>query len=173
MTNMRRLSVQLTMLVMACLSGTSLWAGEIQISLGGVLVEPPCDMSVENSDQTVDLETYIRRDLVGGGRTSGKSFYFDVRACASASKVKVALKGQEDTQLPGLLAIGGTASGVAIGIESADGDPMKVNGDGMVFPILGDVKNRLTFTSYIQSLKGRPVRAGLFSSVLNVEFSYP
>lgn len=148
-------------------------AEDLIIDFSGVLVAPTCELIIENAEQTVVLGEYNKRELLGMERTAGKPFHIDIQTCPTASKVSLVFKGLEASQLPGALAVGGDASGIAIAIESTAGEQIKINSDTIEYVVVGGASERLSFNAYLLPLQGQTITAGQFSSFVSFELTYP
>ncbi|MFP3408829.1 fimbrial protein, partial [Pseudomonas sp. SIMBA_065] len=65
-----------------------------------------------------------------------------------AGTVNVTFSGTEDAALPGYLAVDGSASGVAIGLDNGKGEQIKVNQATPSYPLLAG-NNELNFRAFI------------------------
>ncbi|MCX2958763.1 MAG: type 1 fimbrial protein, partial [Serratia symbiotica] len=89
--------------------------------------------------------------------------------------VEITFDGEEDPQQPGLLAISGSAQGVAIGLETQQGEALSLNRDVARFNLLpGDT--RLSLQAYLQADKGsieqRSIKEGTFSAITTFTLNY-
>ena len=146
--------------------------------MDGTLVAEPCSLDAKAADVSVDFKNIIDKALYANTRTAGQAFAIDLTDCdpSMGKKVSIIFKGQEDSALPGLLSITGTAKGVAVGIESESGQAIQINKSILEFPI--DRQNlHLVFQGYVQgepdALANHQIIVGAFSSIATFELDYP
>lgn len=173
---MSRLWFSATLIVFNCVI-TSVKAAD-NLRMDGTLVAEPCSLDAKAADVSVDFKNIIDKALYANTRTPGQAFAIDLTDCdpSMGKKVSVIFKGQEDSVLPGLLAITGTAKGVAVGIETESGQPVEINKSTLEFPI--DRPNlHLVFQGYVQgepdALANHQIVVGAFSSIATFELDYP
>lgn len=155
------------------LSGTFVNADEIRLNFSGNLIVPTCELIVDNPEQTIKFDNYNKKDLMQTGKGPAMPFYITVKTCASASKINIIFKGQEEPQVSGALAVSGAASGVAVGLETWAGEPIKINSDSLGFNLSGGARVQLPFKAYVLRIKDKMIEGGDFSAVANFELSYP
>ena len=99
----------------------------------GALVEAACNLRAGDDDIELNFNTVIDRYLYRYGLTPVRAFALRLQACDSQllTGARLRLTGSESTELPGLLTLDGTstANGVVIGLQSASGQALPVNGD--------------------------------------------
>lgn len=170
---MKKILMRLGALSALLLPGSVVIADEIRLNFSGNLIVPTCELTVDNPEQTVKFDEYSKKDLMATGRSAAMPFYITVKTCASASKINIIFKGQEDAQASGKLAVSGAASGIAVGLETSADEPIKLNTDTLSFNISGGTQERLPFKAYVLRLPNNTIEAGSFSAVANFELSYP
>ncbi|WP_191830529.1 fimbrial protein [Pseudomonas fluorescens] len=170
---MKEILLGLGALSVLLLPGSDVIANEIRLNFSGNLIVPTCELTVDNPEQTVKFDEYSKKDLMATGKSAPMPFYITVKTCASASKINIIFKGQEEALASGALAVSGAASGIAVGLETAADEPIKLNTDTLSFNISGGTQERLPFKAYVLKLPNRTIEAGSFSAVANFELSYP
>lgn len=92
------------------------------------------------------------------------------------NEVEISFLGDGDLMLPELLAINGTAKGIALGIETIDGENIKIN-KSILRKKLTDGKNIITINAYIQAyttaIENNEIIDGNFTANLNLLINYP
>lgn len=147
--------------------------------LHGALVAEPC--VILPGDETVVLEfnTVIDKYLYLNTRTLGQAFKLHLAECdlSLGKTVRVTFSGNESTALPGLLALNGAsqASGIAIGMETPQGEPLPINQQGKAQALVSGA-NTLTAKAYVQgepdALKHKTIERGPFSAVATISLEY-
>lgn len=93
----------------------------------------PCTLHSDSDEVQLDFKRVIDRYLYRYGLTPVRAFALRLQACDSQllSGARLRLTGSESTELPGLLTLDSTstANGVVIGLQSASGQALPVNGD--------------------------------------------
>ncbi|QNH77499.1 type 1 fimbrial protein [Pseudomonas protegens] len=170
---MKKTLIQLIFFSTLIFFAHSTWADDIRLNFSGRLVVPACDLTVENPEQTVKLLASDKKELMSTGKSRATPFHITVTTCATATKINIRFKGQEEPLLGGALAINGAASGVAIGLESAADKPIAINTDTLTYALSGAAQERLSFNAYLLKLKDKAIEGGSFSAVANFELTYP
>lgn len=153
-------------------------AGENNLQLNGTLVSDPCELDPQTSDLIIDFKSVIEKNLYSDIRTPGQPFTLNLINCDTAlgQQVSFTFTGPESPTLPGLLAVTGTAAGIAIGLESGNGSNLAIN-KPTTSQALADGLNSFTFKAYVtalpEALQNHTLIAGDFSATATVEMAYP
>lgn len=147
--------------------------------LHGALVAEPCVIPPGDETVVLDFDTVIDKYLYMNTRTPGQPFELHLAQCdlSLGKTVKVTFSGNESAALPGLLALNGAsqASGIAIGMETAQGEALPVNQQGKAQTLVSGV-NILTAHAYVQgepdALANKSIVRGPFSSVVTFSLEY-
>ena len=93
-----------------------------QIEFSGSITDTSCDIDSTSANQIVDLGKWASSYFTGAGsETTKTAFHIKVKDCPSTvTTVSVLFDGTRDTNNSDLLAINGTASGVAIKLYEDD-----------------------------------------------------
>lgn len=152
-------------------------AQAVDIRLHGELVEGPCVVNINSADQRVVFGVMSAHDFYSRPRGHVKKFDILLEHCdlSFGNTVEITFDGEEDPQQPGLLAISGSAQGVAIGLETQQGEALSLNRDVARFNLLpGDT--RLSLQAYLQADKGsieqRSIKEGTFSAITTFTLNY-
>lgn len=145
----------------------------------GALVAEPCVISPGDETVVLDFDTVIDKYLYLNTRTHGQPFKLHLAQCdlSLGKTVRVTFSGDESTALPGLLALNGAsqASGIAIGMETPQGEPLPVNQQGKAQALVSGA-NILTAHAYVQgepdALKHKAIERGPFSAVVTFSLEY-
>ena len=147
--------------------------------LHGALLAEPCVIPPGDETVVLDFDTVIDKYLYLNTRTPGQPFTLHLAQCdlSLGKTVRVTFSGTESTALPGLLALNGAsqASGIAIGMETPQGEPLPINQQGKAQALVsGD--NILTAQAYVQgetdALKHKTIERGPFSAVATFSLEY-
>ncbi|CAI2529444.1 fimbrial protein [Serratia plymuthica] len=147
--------------------------------LHGALVAEPCVIPPGDETVVLDFDTVIDKYLYLNTRTHGQPFELHLAQCdlSLGKTVRVTFSGNESTALPGLLALNGAsqASGIAIGMETPQGDPLPINQQGKAQALVSGA-NILTAHAYVQgepdALKHKTIERGPFSAVATFSLEY-
>lgn len=147
--------------------------------LHGALVAEPCVIPPGDETVVLDFDTVIDKYLYMNTRTHGQPFELHLAQCdlSLGKTVKVTFSGNESAALPGLLALNGAsqASGIAIGMETPQGEPLPINQPGKAQALVSGA-NILTAHAYVQgepdALKHKAIERGPFSAVVTFNLEY-
>ncbi|HHK8038125.1 TPA: fimbrial protein [Serratia marcescens] len=160
------------------LCSTSVRAAE-NMRLHGALVAEPCVIPPGEETVVLDFDTVIDKYLYLNTRTHGQAFELHLAQCdlSLGKTVKVTFSGTESTALPGLLALSGAsqASGIAIGMETSQGEPLPINKSGKA-QVLTSGSNLLKVHAYVhgepEALAHKSIARGPFSAVATFSLEY-
>ncbi|QGH61588.1 fimbrial protein [Serratia proteamaculans] len=168
-----------TLLALSLMMVGQVSAKDNNLLFDGALVADPCVLDPKTTDIELDFGTVIDKYLYLNTRTHSRPFTLNLLECDTqlGSSVVMTFKGTESKELPGLLALtGGSATGVAIGMELDDGRLLPFNKatPGLV---LQDGVTALRFKGYVQgeptALKNHSIGRGDFTAVATFEIEYP
>lgn len=145
----------------------------------GALVAEPCVIPPGEESIRLDFGTVIDKYLYLNQRTHGQSFQLHLTECdiSLGNTLKVTFSGMENPALPGMLALDGAsqASGIAIGLESAEGKALPLNKSGQGYLLLsGD--NVIELKAFVQgepaALASQSIEKGPFGAVATFSLEY-
>lgn len=173
-----------TVLIGLCAGGmlnTALAAAKPEVSVlyRGSLVAEPCTLLPEDENILLDFGTVIDKYLYLNTRTHSKPFQLRLTDCdiSLGKTLKMTFSGPENAALPGLLALdgGSQASGVAIGMETPEGQPLPLNTQTGAYP-LSDGNNVITLQAYVrgepEAIKNKAIGRGAFSAIATFTLEY-
>ncbi|CAI1000446.1 Fimbrial adapter papK precursor [Serratia fonticola] len=146
----------------------------------GALVAEPCVIPPGEENIQLDFGTVIDKYLYLNQRTRGQQFAIHLAECdltLGSTGVRITFRGNENLSLPGLLALDAAsqASGIAIGIEAADGKPLPLNHAGHQYP-LAKGSNLMVFKAYVEgepeALANKTIQRGPFNAVATFSLDY-
>ncbi|WP_051390660.1 fimbrial protein [Franconibacter pulveris 1160] len=178
LTNNRLSLYAFTLLVAMSSSFTSAQATDNNLHFSGALVSEPCNLDPQNSDIVVDFGSIVEKYLYQNTRTKSEPFVVKLTDCDTniGSKVTLTFKGTESTALPGLLAVTGAATGIAIGMESSEGSALPFNQPTPEY-ILSKGTNNFILGVYVQgepsAISQQTIISGDFTATATFELAYP
>ncbi len=169
------------MLMMVGGAGTVQAASPPSVSLSyrGSLVAEPCTLLPEDESIAVEFGTVIDKYLYLNTRTHSKPFQLHLIDCdiSLGKTVKITFSGTESIALPGLLALDGSseAKGVAIGLETQDGQALALNQQSRGYDII-DGNNVITLQAYVkgepEAIRNKAIERGMFTAVATFALEY-
>ncbi|SNY75315.1 fimbrial protein [Enterobacter sp. CC120223-11] len=150
------------------------------VHLHGTLVSEPCKIATQGDTLMADFGGVPDKYLYLNQRTHGQMLRVDLVDCnISISKsVKITINGIGNGKLPGLLALNqdSTATGILIGFESTEGQPLPLNEASNTFPLQNGASS-LAIKTYIQAepdaLKNKTIGRGEFNAIATFRLDYP
>ncbi|HFJ8955442.1 TPA: fimbrial protein [Serratia liquefaciens] len=143
----------------------------------GTVVSRPCNIEPQSADQVVEMDTVIVKTLYRYGHSNPVPFNIKLTDCKTAvfKTVNITFSGNEDSELPGKLAINNGANGAAIALFDSKGADIDLN-QATSAVTLQDGANILNFTAYVQghpsAIQNKSITEGEFSSVANFVLAY-
>lgn len=149
--------------------------GSGSITFTGSIIDAPCSITPDSSNQTVDLGQISNSLLAKAGSSTPRNFTIDLEKCDTATKknVTITFGGSKDAVNEKLLGITGTAKGAGVVLTDGGGSQIILGQASAARELLaGD--NKLAFSAYLQgSSADGSVTPGEFSSVANFTLAYP
>ncbi|MCS3601922.1 type 1 fimbria pilin [Buttiauxella sp. BIGb0471] len=148
------------------------------LKFGGTLVSEPCELDPATTDFEVDFRSVVQKSLYLYGRTPAIPFTINLINCdiALANSVTMTFTGSESTNLPGLLAVTGTATGIAIGMEDQAGIPIPFNEATKPLALEAGTTS-ITFMAYVEgepdAIANQNIVPGTFTAIATFEIAYP
>ena len=145
-----------------------------RVNMQGAIIDDACAISVESSEQTIDMETIPLAEIIRDGMGRSKIFSILLVRCStersgkgSVKKFRITFDGERDGELFG---VNGDASGVALQITDVNG---KVAIPGGTMPLEAmDVDNgKLNYTLKLKSNQ-RALKAGDYFSSIRFKLDY-
>jgi len=149
--------------------------GSGTITFTGSIIDAPCSISPESSNQTVNLGQVSSALLSNAGSSTPRNFSIALEKCDTATKksVSVTFGGAKDSVNDKLLGITGTAKGAGVVLTDGSGTQLALGVPSSPRTLLvGD--NKLAFSAYLQGNSATgSVTPGEFTSVANFTLAYP
>ncbi|WP_273855347.1 fimbrial protein [Serratia liquefaciens] len=149
--------------------------GSGKVSFEGSIIDAPCSISPESTDQSVFLGQVANAALKNGGTSIPKAFEIALENCEiekGKENVSVTFSGVESTVQPGKLALNGTAKGASIAITDGSGKLLKL-GEASPASEVVEGNTNLRFTAYLQGDgASTAIVPGDFTSVANFTMAY-
>lgn len=147
------------------------------LHFSGTLVSDPCDLDPETTDLVVEFGSVIEKYLYQNTRTHSVPFTINFINCDTSlgDSVTLTFKGTENDALPGMLAVTGTATGIAVALESQDGTPLPFNRATPWYALTpGD--NSIVLRAYVtgepDAIKNKAITPGEFTAIATFEMAY-
>lgn len=153
-------------------------ASDSNMKFSGTLVSDPCELDPQTSDLTVDFKSVIEKDIYLYTRSASVPFTISLTGCDTTlgNSVTFTFKGTQNTALPGYLAVTGTAAGIAVGLETAQGVPVPLNQATSALT-LANGSNSFIFKAYVtgepEAMEKQSITPGDFSATATFEMAYP
>ncbi|MGN7915784.1 fimbrial protein [Enterobacter sp. 22466] len=149
------------------------------LQFDGTLVATPCTLDPDTTTIQLDFGTVSDKYLYINTRTHSKPFSIRLLDCdlTLGKSVVFTFTGTPDKELPELLGLASKpASGIAIGMEQADGTALPINKATPAYQLMtGD--NTFTFKGYVQgepsALQKHSIGRGDFSATATFTLDYP
>ncbi|HEJ9486942.1 TPA: type 1 fimbrial protein [Proteus mirabilis] len=147
----------------------------------GILVDEPC--TIKPGDETVELDfgNIPDKNLYAYQRTPSKLFQIRLSECdlTIGKSVKITFKGDENQAMAGqgFLAISPSsqAAGIAVGLESENGNALPVNKETDKMSLNAD-DTILNFYAFIQgepdAIANQSIKRGPFSAIATFHLNY-
>ena len=149
------------------------------MKLHGALVKEPCTLQPGDESVELDFGTVVDKYLYQHQRTLSKPFQLRLTDCDTSlgKALQISFSGTESIALPGLLALdgGSEASGIAIGLETQDGQALSLNQQSRGQAIT-DGNNIITLLAYVKgepnAITNRTIGRGMFTAVVTFNLEY-
>lgn len=156
--------------------------GHGKVTFTGSIIDAPCSIAPEASDQTVELGQISKVALLNGGKSTPRNFAIALENCTFATnaqgvleknKVALTFTGMESQANNGLLGITGTAKGAAVAITDGSGATIKL-GKATKSQELQNGSNSLNFAAYLQgdTASTAVITEGEFQAVADFTLAY-
>lgn len=153
--------------------------GHGQIKFNGSIIDAPCSITPETSNQEVYMGQISSMRLKDGGKSVPVDFQIDLENCDTETlkSVKATFTGAPSAGNPDLLGVTGSARGASIALTDGSGTLVKL-GEATAKQTIMDGSNTLAFSAYLQgdvdsgTGKGVEIVPGEFSSIVNYALTY-
>lgn len=152
--------------------------GKGQIKFTGSIIDAPCSITPDTSNQNIYLGQVSSVALKDGGKSTPVSFQIDLEKCDTTTLkgVQATFTGPQSAGNADLLGITGSAKGASIAITDGAGTPIKF-GTPTAKQLIMNGSNSLSFSAYLQgdtAAEGgaTEIVPGEFSSIVNYALSY-
>ncbi|CAB3639948.1 fimbrial protein [Achromobacter pestifer] len=153
--------------------------GNNNMHFKGRLVAEPCSLAPGSAQRELHFLSVPVKDMYSTGRSISRPITVHLQNCNIAegwTNIKVTFMGTESLPLPGFLQLdGGGATGVAIGLETADHRSLPLHKATQVGKLVVG-NNDLTFMAFLKgepdALKDRKIGLGDTNATVTFAFSY-
>lgn len=180
--NITRLSIPFVLGFVTFMGLTStVFSAPDNMRFHGILVDEPC--TIKPGDETVELDfgNIPDKNLYAYQRTPSKLFQIRLSECdlTIGKSVKITFKGDENQAMAGqgFLAISPSsqAAGIAVGLESENGNALPVNKETDKMSLNAD-DTILNFYAFIQgepdAIVNQSIKRGPFSAIATFHLNY-
>ncbi|MGQ6473141.1 fimbrial protein [Serratia sp. IR-2025] len=145
----------------------------------GALVAEPCVIPPGKESLQLDFGAIVDKYLYMNQRTPGIPLIIQLAECdlSLGKTVSLTFSGSESLGLPGLLLpeVGSQASGIAVGLETPEGQPLPLNSSSARYPLrVGN--NEVQLRAYIkgepQAIAEKRIIHGSFNAVATFILAY-
>ena len=147
--------------------------GHGTVTFEGSIIDAPCSITPETSEQTVPMGQISTAELKDGGRSNSRGFKISLENCTTDTlkTVTTTFTGATSTVADGSLAIDGKAQNAAIVITNAGGKQIKL-GTASDAQTLNDGNNDLNFAAYLQGDSKTAATPGAFKAIATFALAY-
>ncbi|CQI90407.1 exported pilin protein [Yersinia rohdei] len=143
----------------------------------GALVAEPC--TIRPGDEAINLNfgTVVDKYLYSNQRTLGKQFQIHLVDCdiSLGTTANIMFTGNDNANLPGLLAVDGSDIGIGIGLETPAGKALLLNQSSDDIA-LDTGNNVITLKAYVrgepEAISQRTIKRGEFNAVATFNLQY-
>lgn len=168
-----------SVLLLALTGASSPVAAEPNVRLYGALVAEPCVIPPGDDNIQLEFGSIVDKYLYQNTRTPGQAFEVRLAECdlSLSNTVTVTFEGMESAVLPGLLALdgGSVATGIAIGLETPEAQPLPLNQASDTYP-LQTGSNVIGLKAYVQgepeAISTRTIGHGTFAATATFSLAY-
>jgi type 1 fimbria pilin len=148
--------------VLAATSSQDLLGGYVHFY--GRIIAQPCSVSLDSLDMRVDMNVIDVKTLYANGHSEPVPFFIRLTGCKAAvfKSVRTKFSGSKDVILPGTLAVGGAAKGIALQLLDRDATRLQLDELSRAVP-LHEQELVLEFAAQID---GYPERITSYSIVV-------
>ena len=143
----------------------------------GALVAEPCTIRPGDDAISLNFGTVVDKYLYSNQRTLGKQFQIHLINCdiSLGTTANIVFTGNDNVNLPGLLAVDSSDMGIAIGLETLAGKPLYLNQSSDDIALNTD-NNIITLKAYVQgepdAITQRTIKRGEFNAVATFNLQY-
>lgn len=165
------------LLISAVISPSRSVAVTNNLQFSGNLVAEPCVLDPETETVELDFGTIVDKYLYINERIHSQPFTIRLLECdlSLGETVSLTFSGTADSELTDMLAVTGTASGIAIGLETLDGTALAFNSATPNFSLSAGTTN-LTLKGYVRgkpsAIQHHAIVKGEFNATANFTLNY-
>lgn len=153
--------------------------GHGQIKFSGSIVDAPCSITPDTSNQNIYMGQISNVALKDGGKSTPVNFQIELEKCDTQTlkNVTATFTGAKSAGNADMLGITGSAKGASIALTDGSGTLIKL-GEATAAQGIMDGSNTLAFSAYLQGdmsadgKTGAEIVPGEFSSIANYALSY-
>lgn len=153
--------------------GTPPAQADAALEFSGTLVSEPCKLATDSLEQTVEFGPLALSTVALRSGSVPHEFTIRLEECdlTAGNQVSVTLEGEEDLLQPGAFVVSGSASGIALWIESENGKAVLPNITQPAFELANGTV-LLGYRAQIKAQDAKRIQAGDFTSVITFALAY-
>ena len=145
------------------------------VTFTGSIIDAPCSISPESSDQEVDLGQIAAASLADQGRSTPETFTINLENCSLSddkdNTVSITFGGANLASDTSLLGISGSASGAGVAIGAPTGEQIVLGEQTLVQDMI-EGPNTLLFSAWLQGVADEDAVPGEFTSIADFTMQY-
>lgn len=144
-----------------------------EVQFRGTLIEAGCQIAAESESQEVTFPALSPAWFTQHLRSEPQSFNVSLTNCdaEAGTTIFITFENQPDTRYPDLFSVTGEASGIAIALETAGGEPLK-NGEKKTLETVTTEEPVFSFNAFVQRQTTAGITPGNFTSLVNFLVEY-
>lgn len=147
--------------------------GHGTVTFVGSIIDAPCSITPDTSEQIVRMGQIATSELKDGGRSNSRAFKIALENCTTDTlkTVQTTFAGAVSPIADGALAIEGKATNAAIVITNAGGKQIKLGTASDAYT-LNDGNNDLNFSAYMRGHATEAATPGEFKAIATFALNY-
>lgn len=148
--------------------------GKGTIKFTGTIIDAPCSINPDSSNQEIDLGQIAAHSLDNEGRSTVQPFYIQLENCVldedKKNTINITFNGSNVTGTE-LLGITGSAQNAGVAIGAATGEQISLGKQTFVQNMV-EGPNNLAFSAWLQGIKDKKAVPGEFSALTTFTMQY-
>ncbi|TQI78369.1 type 1 fimbria pilin [Serratia fonticola] len=146
---------------------------DTDVNFKGTLIVDPCIVSTSSAEQTIEFGNIAASTFINHNRSAGERFKITLAECdlSLGSTVSITFNGTAAGQQPDAFSVTGTAEGIGIALEDAEGKTITPNVSLESSP-LNAGETVLEYMAYVQGPDYKGIKQGSFVSQVTFTLAY-
>lgn len=144
-----------------------------EVEFRGTLIEAGCQIATGSETQEITFPALSPAWFTQHPRSEPQPFTVSLTNCdpEAGATVFITFENQAAPDFPDLYAVTGDAGGIAIALETAEGDTLK-NGEKKTLGEITAEEPQFSFNAFVQRLTATGITPGNFTSLVNFLVEY-